>query len=86
MYGNKKQFESFQKSTSHMKSIDLSNVNKTTVSLNRSRSLKQKFQSKFGNDSERTEGELLPPPKSLGVNSITVNIGDFKAQKEADKL
>ena len=61
-----------------MKSIDLSNVNKTAVSMNRSRSLKQKFKTKFGNETEKDD-LLIPPPKSLGVNSITVNIGDFKA-------
>jgi hypothetical protein len=55
VYGNKKQFESFQKSTGHMKSIDLSNVNKTAVSMNRSRSLKQKFKTKFGNETEKDD-------------------------------
>ena len=67
-----------------MRSIDLSNVNKSNVTMNRSNSLNGKFKSQFG-ETEKRDNKRGPEPPKLGVNSITVNIGDFKAQQQAEK-
>ena len=47
---------------------------KNKKSLNKSRSLDRNFTSKF------------QPPKTLGSNTINVQMGDYKAQAEADKI
>lgn len=52
--------------------------------MNRSHSLNSKFKSKFGETDKKDNKRGQEPPK-LGVNSITVNISDIKAQQQAEK-